>query len=511
MALNNTLKTRILLRNDTLANWESSDLVLGKGEVAIATLTGGELAEVRVGTGSSTWATSLKLNVNADQISGLIETIQGTAKKYQVVANGEGGNSWKLQEAALSGGDWSDVTGSTWTVDFSAITTAIDGLTAGVDYLSGQIDATNATLNTISSDYLKATDFAALSNDTGLSAASASNPVVTKNDIADLAGAMHFRGAVSDPSEITDPAAGDIIIIPSTSKEYVYNGTEWIELGDEVLYATKAEVATISGELTSDIADITADVDYLSGQIDATNATLNTISSDYLTSADKTELETLVGTTSAETLVSANAYTDSKVDSLSDSLSDYYTKADTSSAVEIENAVDELDEKITKKIFIDNQISNINGYSDLSVVRLNAADYGTLLANNQVLSNALYVVEDDHEDAYGRQIKNVADATDLSDAVNLGQMSQTSAATLEAANAYTDTKFADLSNVYTKDEVNAISADLSAASKDYTDEQIAALSADEFIRHGECVQSDLSGFFVLDCGGSALRTDEPTA
>lgn len=82
MALNDTLKTRILLRNDTLANWESSSLVLGKGEVAIATLAGGELAEVRVGTGSSTWATSLKLNVNIDQVSGLVGLIEGTAKKY---------------------------------------------------------------------------------------------------------------------------------------------------------------------------------------------------------------------------------------------------------------------------------------------------------------------------------------------------------------------------------------------------------------------------------------------
>ena len=104
-----------------------------------------------------------------------------------------------------------------------------------------------------------------MSNDTGLSAASTSNPVVTKNDIKDLAGAMHFRGAVSAPSDITDPKAGDVVIVTSTSKEYVYNGTEWIELGDEALYATKAEVATVSAELTSDIADITADVGYLSG------------------------------------------------------------------------------------------------------------------------------------------------------------------------------------------------------------------------------------------------------
>ena len=92
---NTTIKTRILLRNDTLANWTNSQLVLAKGEVAIATLDGGALAEVRVGN-KTTWANSLKLNVNADQISGLVDTIKGTAKKYQVVANGEGGNSWKL-------------------------------------------------------------------------------------------------------------------------------------------------------------------------------------------------------------------------------------------------------------------------------------------------------------------------------------------------------------------------------------------------------------------------------
>jgi len=119
---NTTIKTRILLRNDTLSNWESSSLALAKGELAIATIDG-SLAEVRVGTGSSTWANSLKLNVQPDQISGLIETIEGTSKKYQIVANGEGGNSWKLQEAALSGGNWTDV--STFAVDFTAVATDI--------------------------------------------------------------------------------------------------------------------------------------------------------------------------------------------------------------------------------------------------------------------------------------------------------------------------------------------------------------------------------------------------
>lgn len=68
---NDTLRTRILLRNDDLSNWLTSELVLAKGEVAIANLSGGTLAEVRVGDGTHTWTNSLKLNVDLNQVSGL--------------------------------------------------------------------------------------------------------------------------------------------------------------------------------------------------------------------------------------------------------------------------------------------------------------------------------------------------------------------------------------------------------------------------------------------------------
>lgn len=249
---NTTIKTRILLRNDTLANWTNSGLVLAKGEVAIATV-GENLAEVRVGTGSSTWATSLKLNVDASQVSGIVDLIRGTSKQYKVVATGEGRNSWKLQEAALSGDSWTDVTGSAWSVDFSEINDQITALTSEVNSIKTDLAETKTTLNTVSSDYLKASDFRSISADIGLDAASSTNKVATLSDIADLAGAMHFRGAVT-PNEgetdiqalarvITDPASGDVAIITSTSKEYVYNGSSWVELGDEVLYATKAEVS----------------------------------------------------------------------------------------------------------------------------------------------------------------------------------------------------------------------------------------------------------------------------
>lgn len=57
--------------------------------------------------------------------------------------------------------------------------------------------------------------------------------------IAGISGAMHFRGVVTFFDDITDPAAGDVIIIGV--KEYVYGGepATWHELGDESIYALK--------------------------------------------------------------------------------------------------------------------------------------------------------------------------------------------------------------------------------------------------------------------------------
>ena len=57
--------------------------------------------------------------------------------------------------------------------------------------------------------------------------------------IAGISGSMHFRGVFTSTAEITDPAAGDVIIVGV--KEYVYGGdpADWHELGDETLYALK--------------------------------------------------------------------------------------------------------------------------------------------------------------------------------------------------------------------------------------------------------------------------------
>lgn len=57
--------------------------------------------------------------------------------------------------------------------------------------------------------------------------------------IAGISGSMHFRGVFDSLDAVTDPAAGDVVIVDV--KEYVYGGepAAWHELGDETIYALK--------------------------------------------------------------------------------------------------------------------------------------------------------------------------------------------------------------------------------------------------------------------------------
>jgi hypothetical protein len=98
---------------------------------------------------------------------------------------------------------------------------------------------------------------------------------------------MHFAGVEETlPETIDGYKAGDVIIISGTSKEYICDGTKWVELGDENVYATDSEL-TQERE-----ARIAAD-DYLSGAIDA-------ICANYATKAELTSEANLRTTADAE-------------------------------------------------------------------------------------------------------------------------------------------------------------------------------------------------------------------
>ena len=82
-----------------------------------------------------------------------------------------------------------------------------------------------------------------------------SNKAATMSDITDtlanLNGAMRFKGVKNSvPTDNSDYISGDVIIVGT--KEYVFDGTSWIELGDETTAGTL--ISGITGSSTSTAA-----------------------------------------------------------------------------------------------------------------------------------------------------------------------------------------------------------------------------------------------------------------
>ena len=98
-----------------------------------------------------------------------------------------------------------------------------------------------------------------------------SNPIATRqyvlDSVADLNGAMHFRGTVdADPTTTTPTGTykpGDVVLFGYD--EYVFNGTKWLALGNESIYAKKTEVeaefAEVRGEMATQKTELQGEID----------------------------------------------------------------------------------------------------------------------------------------------------------------------------------------------------------------------------------------------------------
>ena len=108
-------------------------------------------------------------------------------------------------------------------------------------------------------------------------------------------------------------------------------------------------------------------------------------------------------------------YIDEQVAIASEDLSDYVN--DTVNVVSTDINVD----LASISVVVDQKI-NIDGLSadQLRLQHVDLNDYITLLSNDLILSNQLYVISSDFIDAYGQQVKNVAKPIELLDATNKG-------------------------------------------------------------------------------------------
>ena len=89
MAEQKTLNTRVILRNDSVDNWSSTNSkTLLKGEVGIAYVGNGK-AEIRIGTqdGNKQYKDAVKLQISADQVVGLTDTINSLSTTHYEVSS----------------------------------------------------------------------------------------------------------------------------------------------------------------------------------------------------------------------------------------------------------------------------------------------------------------------------------------------------------------------------------------------------------------------------------------
>lgn len=79
------INTRLVLRNDTLANFQKSEKPLLKGEMALALLDSGNY-EIRIGTdGNKTWnqlSSQGQLVIPAENVTGLTAAIAALSTSY---------------------------------------------------------------------------------------------------------------------------------------------------------------------------------------------------------------------------------------------------------------------------------------------------------------------------------------------------------------------------------------------------------------------------------------------
>lgn len=202
-------------------------------------------------------------------------------------------------------------------IDTAIGTLNLNAVTAGTGQVIGKIQQTDgavtAELKTLAKEDIPAID---QSQVTGLTTTLAgkqdlvvfnttydpsSNKAATMQDVtsavAGLSGAMHYVGeSTTDPSTGTatvegheDWVAGDVVTY--NAKEYVYDGENWRELGDESSYAIKGSIKN---------ADIAADAAIDQSKI----ANLTTDLAAKASQTDLDALEALVGETAVATQIS---------------------------------------------------------------------------------------------------------------------------------------------------------------------------------------------------------------
>lgn len=242
-----TLNTRIVLRNDSTANWLSNgQQILLKGEIGIEFLTDSKV-KIKIGDGLTAWKDLEYFGsemLAGDNASVIVEN--GVVKLYGYDEAPEGAQLVKGANGILS---WVTPDGTT-----------VEGLNIAVAALRTDVDALTTLIGNPSSDAAAASGLYA-----ELEKKANKNDVYTKDEIHNLIGTVYkYRGSKEtyDQLPTTGQEVGDVWniingdfahgILPGDN--VAWNGTTWDRLSGTVdlsNYATTEQVEEIAETVNS--------------------------------------------------------------------------------------------------------------------------------------------------------------------------------------------------------------------------------------------------------------------
>jgi hypothetical protein len=235
-----TLNTRIINKNATSSEWSTSALVLKKGEIALAQIISAEGGNydvptyaMKVGDGTHTFS---QLNWLVAPASDVYDWAKKESLAYSDLPTAEINNAITTAINALDSGDTAvakqfvttvGVTDGKLSVTRRALT-ANDIPTLTISKISG--------LQTELDDKVSSSNYNSKMTDIDTSISNLDGRVGTvEGKLDSVTNVMDFVGAF--PTAPTTAQKGDVYVNTTDGKEYVYDGTKWVELGDETRLA----------------------------------------------------------------------------------------------------------------------------------------------------------------------------------------------------------------------------------------------------------------------------------
>ena len=221
--MSKTLNTKILLRNDTYSNWQSNNPTLGKGEIGIAMKlqNGVTVKNFKIGDGTTAWnslpwgielygaATSSTMGLMPAEDFVKLQGIESGAQANIITAINSTYNQSSIATAVL----FTDKNNN----QYDAITTL--GLTAAIQQMFQDI-------------YQK-------------------SEVYTKSEVDNkITTVFKYQGTKSSYVDLpsSNNNTGDVWHITLNGAEYVWNGSEWEELGNGTIdLSSYLQSVTIAG------------------------------------------------------------------------------------------------------------------------------------------------------------------------------------------------------------------------------------------------------------------------